>query len=344
MQVAKVAPTRSFPASAPNEERPSRVREPIEPILLIHGTDANRRTGDGADWWHPGSDFCHDLDALLQKRSAPARCWANLGIRKDPFAWTGTNSEEARQKAGKALAAILDALERDDNVKLYHVVGHSHGGNVIVNALSTMLLKPCKLGAVIFLGTPVLRFRHSVFDERLFLIPAYLSVIALAVFEILQPGDTQFFWWMPVIIYVTLVLLDELLGPRPPGPRSDAELYEGGRASAFQFDGDEAIFWLRQAEKAMRDPKRLIDQFLEPKAQKEFAFHPTSAPTSTRQTSVERVRGRLKNWTEPSTALNTLGEASSATVPSVEVLGKAAVRFTSSFPLSKEIGEQIAGT
>src|SRR5450432_1381962 len=40
----------------------------------------------------------------------------------------------------------------------YHIVAHSHGGNVVLHALRSLTKDPKKLGAVIFLGTPVLCF------------------------------------------------------------------------------------------------------------------------------------------------------------------------------------------
>jgi len=263
-----------------------------EPILLIHGTFANSCTGDGADWWHPRSAFCHDLDERLQNEGALARCWANLGSGDVPFAWTGANSEKDRRDAGKALAAKLEALEMDKGVGRYHLVGHSHGGNVIINALHTMVRKPLKLGAVIFLGTPALPFRHpEMFDDRWVWIPLYLIVFAGAAFELVQPGDYQVLW-MPVIIVVILALLVELLlKPKPPGRRLDAELYGSGSPSAFRFDGDEAIGALLSAQKIAQDPNRFVEQFLQTKPPQEFAFAPTSKPLR-----------QLRDWLERTSA------------------------------------------
>ena len=105
----------------------------------------------------PGSDFSQQLDSLLQEEGSAARCWANLreprpqaayrlavGPTK-PFAWTGENSEIARRNGGRALAAQIAAFEDDANVARYHLVGHSHGGNVILNALRELPRAPAKL-------------------------------------------------------------------------------------------------------------------------------------------------------------------------------------------------------
>jgi pimeloyl-ACP methyl ester carboxylesterase len=147
----------------------------IEPVLLIHGTFANTRSNGDVGWWQPGSEFCGKMDALLRKERAAARCWAD----KTTFAWTGKNSELARHEAGRALALQLANLEEDKMIERYHLIGHSHGGNVILNALRDLPSKPGKLGAVLFMGTPILSFRHREWrDSRWIAIPLYIAALA----------------------------------------------------------------------------------------------------------------------------------------------------------------------
>ena len=232
----------------------------IEPVLLIHGTFANQRSDDGRiDWWHPNSDFCRELDALLAKEACPARCWAQIGQAdaqgdsetasvRLPFAWSGANSELDRRSAGSALGAKLAAIESDPRVRRYHLVGHSHGGNVILHALRAMPDTPAKLGAVIFMGTPVLSFRHrDRFDVRWLAVPLYVAALAGSIWAYRQWPDNEIIWGT-VIVAIILALIAELFVARPRTRRSESELYGSGYAQAFVFDGDEAITSLQAAQ------------------------------------------------------------------------------------------------
>lgn len=261
----------------------------IEPVLLIHGTFANKRSdNDRIDWWHPHSDFCRELDALLAKEGSPARCWAQLGQAdaqgggataraRPPFAWSGANSELDRRSAGSALGAKLAALEDDARVRRYHLLGHSHGGNVILHALRAMPDKPAKLGAVIFMGTPVLSFRHhAALDLRWLALPLYVAALAGSVWAYRQWPDNEIIWGT-VIVAIVLALIAELFVPRPRTRRAEAELYGSGYAQAFVFDGDEAITSLQAAQDIAHDPRRFIDQFTQPAPAPEPAFTPTPA-------------------------------------------------------------------
>ncbi|MGZ9005377.1 MAG: hypothetical protein ACXW20_16500, partial [Burkholderiales bacterium] len=72
----------------------------------------------------------------------------------------------------RAPAAELQALEADPAIARYHLIAHSHGGNVLLHALRTTTEAPRKLGGVAFLGTPVLSFRHrATVDVRWISIP-----------------------------------------------------------------------------------------------------------------------------------------------------------------------------
>ncbi len=259
----------------------------IEPVLLIHGTFANKRSDEGRiDWWHPNSDFCLELDTLLAQEGSPARCWAQLGQGgaqgrgatgrvRPPFAWTGANSELDRRSAGRALAAELEALENDPRVRRYHLIGHSHGGNVILHALRAMSNIPAKLGAVVFMGTPVLSFRHrEELDVRWLALPMYVVALVGIVWAYRQWPDNEIIWGT-VIVAIVLALIAELFVARPRARRPEAELYGSGYARAFVFDGDEAITSLQAAQEIARDPRRFINQFTQPGPASEPAYRPT---------------------------------------------------------------------
>ncbi len=160
----------------------------IETILVVHGTfsapapksaahtnDPCNATECGHDvrecptnddsttrWWEPNGSFCQALNAKLAERGANARCWAHLHPHQQPFSWTGANSETDRQKASVKLTLELDAIAHDERVRHFHIVAHSHGGNVVALALSN--LPRHKLGKVIFLGTPFIT-TSSVFRQ-----------------------------------------------------------------------------------------------------------------------------------------------------------------------------------
>src|SRR5882724_874914 len=104
-----------------------------EPVLLIHGTWANLASSS-LHWWQPGSEFCFKLDEALKSKGSRASCWATtsftLGDKPPVFAWTGANRESERRMGSEALADLIPWLEGQN--RPYHIVAHSHGGNVVL--------------------------------------------------------------------------------------------------------------------------------------------------------------------------------------------------------------------
>jgi HEAT repeat protein len=128
-----------------------------------------------ARWWQNDSDFVSELNTLLHGRAEcwpeevcaemPWRarslgnrlegwtvfgrrplCWLRSRHRitgRRLFAWSGLNSESERRVAGRRLFEGLKALEEGNKSRIeaggepryYHLIGHSHGGSVIWNAL-----------------------------------------------------------------------------------------------------------------------------------------------------------------------------------------------------------------
>ncbi|MGI9088709.1 MAG: esterase/lipase family protein [Chthoniobacterales bacterium] len=268
---------RVFPARTPET---AHAPEPIETVLLIHGTFANNQHEGDADWWLPGSEFCGDMDARLQAAGAKAKCWAHLPSPV-PFAWTGANSERARRSAGRALRQELEALEANPRVRRYHVVSHSHGGNVVLNAVGDMLASPRKLGAVIYLGTPVLTFHHRVpLDPRWIALPLYALLLAASVWELARMTDARF-WLGLLIAALFLVLLVECAWLFKKRPSGRAGFYGSGKPSAFLFAQDEAMDSLKIAQGITRDPGRFVDQFIRTEPPPPPAITPTVAREET---------------------------------------------------------------
>lgn len=131
-------------------------------MLVVHGTWAAPRA-DKARWHQPcedvaaSSDFISRLDAELKKRGSPARCWAHCSGDHPPFHWSGGNSWIERTHAAVLLAEEIARLKNAG--WLCHVVAHSHGGNVAVEALNQVTTHAgtaAPAGRLVTLGTPFL--------------------------------------------------------------------------------------------------------------------------------------------------------------------------------------------
>jgi pimeloyl-ACP methyl ester carboxylesterase len=133
-------------------------------IVVVHGTYAS-----ASDWWSRSGSFVNQLDDDLKKKHCSARCWQNSS---EPFSWSGENSELARMTASHELESYLLDLENDEAIEKYHVVAHSHGGNVALRALMQIgylvLANPeaSKLGCFITLGTPFTSKNYDSDDGR----------------------------------------------------------------------------------------------------------------------------------------------------------------------------------
>jgi hypothetical protein len=90
----------------------------------------------------------------------------------------GANRESDRLSAGHALEDTLRWFEKSQI--RYHLVAHSHGGNVVLHALKNLPGDPRNLGAVIFLDTPFLDFGEQREPKLLFTRRFPLAVHLLA--------------------------------------------------------------------------------------------------------------------------------------------------------------------
>jgi hypothetical protein len=130
-----------------------------ETVIIVHGTYAAPRPGVSR-WYQPAegvpaTEFITKLDDALQKRGSVARCWAHCSQGNQGFHWSGENSWIDRTRAASELANYVLNLRKEG--WLCHIVAHSHGGNVVLEALpqiTSALSSSASLGKIVTLGTP----------------------------------------------------------------------------------------------------------------------------------------------------------------------------------------------
>lgn len=127
-----------------------------ETVIIVHGTWAAPEPGN-ARWYQaidgvPAAEgFVGRLDAALEERGSPARCWAHCSQGDQIFHWSGDNSWIARTHAASRLGDYVAKLGNEG--WRCHIVAHSHGGNVVVEALPQITATGA-LGMMVTLGTP----------------------------------------------------------------------------------------------------------------------------------------------------------------------------------------------
>jgi hypothetical protein len=132
-----------------------------ETVIIVHGTWAAPEPG-GSRWYEPVNSippaiagFTAKLDAALQELGSPARCWAHCTQGNPIFQWSGKNSWIERTHAASALGDYVTKLRKEG--WRCHIVAHSHGGNVVVEALPQIIAAPDSNespGTIVTLGTP----------------------------------------------------------------------------------------------------------------------------------------------------------------------------------------------
>lgn len=129
-----------------------------ETVIIVHGTWAAPEAGM-TRWYQPAcsipieNHFVSKLDGALAERESSARCWAHCPDNQHIFHWTGENDWIARTHAASALKDYVIALVKAG--WRCHIIAHSHGGNVVAQALSNMPDDFDRLpGKIVTLGTP----------------------------------------------------------------------------------------------------------------------------------------------------------------------------------------------
>ncbi|RXH16892.1 hypothetical protein [Bradyrhizobium guangzhouense] len=126
-----------------------------ETVIIVHGTWAAPAEDHKNQWYQPGTGFVAKLDAALQRRGSLARCWAHCQNGEQIFHWSGENSWIARSEAASALTNYVARIRADG--WRCHIVAHSHGGNIVADALPQIFSaeEPGQpWSKVVTLGTP----------------------------------------------------------------------------------------------------------------------------------------------------------------------------------------------
>lgn len=130
-------------------------QQPKQTIVVVHGT-FSAPSAEAPKWWQPNATdaFIPKLNSALERRGAHVRCWSNCGETSTFFQWTGHNNWLDRTHAAAALVSYLTELAKEGWT--CHLIGHSHGGNVIADALHGLKDSPASaaVGRVVTLGTP----------------------------------------------------------------------------------------------------------------------------------------------------------------------------------------------
>jgi len=120
-------------------------------VVLVHGTFAR-----DAPWTHPASALCQSVRSEL----------AGHTVRFHSPQWTGANSHSDRVKAGSELGRfVLDLLQV--HPAPCFLIGHSHGGTVISQALRQSPELAEVIDGSVFLSTPFIQVRRKDYCQDL---------------------------------------------------------------------------------------------------------------------------------------------------------------------------------
>lgn len=90
-------------------------------VITVHGTFASDIETHGDRWWQIGSRYSKSIANLDNVTGVV------------PLIWDGKNSESSRRQGGKKLYKLIRKLENTKDE--YTILGHSHGGMVIIECL-----------------------------------------------------------------------------------------------------------------------------------------------------------------------------------------------------------------
>jgi len=161
--------------------------------LVIHGTFASEAT-----WWRLGSrdhdSFADRLERELSRRGLTDTVWKPVLAEHfdySSFSWSGQNRHGDRVAGARRLSSNLNELARravatPSEPMTVNFVAHSHGGNVVLEALRH--LKPnVRVGRVVLLGTPLITTRPA-FRAMSFIFSACLVTVFVGILTYIPVG------------------------------------------------------------------------------------------------------------------------------------------------------------
>ena len=172
-----------------------------ETVIVVHGTYAAPQPGASL-WYQPvegvpaTEGFIAKLNDALQKRGSAARCWAHCSQGNQGFHWSGRNNWIDPTGAASELGNYVRDLRNKG--WCCHIVAHSHGGNVVVEALpqiTTALRSDAPLGKIVTLGTPFMDTMSPILqritsDRRGFTRNAWASLIFVMLIMVLLAASS----------------------------------------------------------------------------------------------------------------------------------------------------------
>ena len=166
-----------------------------ETVIIVHGTYAAPRPGVSR-WYQPHEGFSTKLNDALQKRGSAARCWAHCSQGDQVFIGLARIVGLIARAAASELGNYVRKLRNEG--WCYHIVAHSHGGNVVVEALpqiTTALRSDAPLGKIVTLGTPFMDTMSPILqritsDRRGFTRNAWASLIFVMLIMVLLAASS----------------------------------------------------------------------------------------------------------------------------------------------------------
>jgi len=160
-------------------------------IHLVHGTWAKK-----APWVQPRSALSRALRERLPE-----------GTRIFPFVWSGKNTNKARRSASERLLKKLALRVRNYSDARHYIIGHSHGGNVVLHALAHAPFQD-KIAGVVCLSTPFLVARMRDLGRHTWkhIVGAVLGPCFFVMWWIVSRVLSQSWWGLLESVVLGLVL------------------------------------------------------------------------------------------------------------------------------------------
>jgi hypothetical protein len=200
-----------------------------ETVVIVHGTWAAPEP-DKTQWYQqpdgaaaPGG-FVSKLDAALQERGSPARCWAHCTEGDPTFQWSGENSWIARTRAAGALADYVAKL-RGEGWRC-HIVAHSHGGNIVVEALPQIIAAPSpnkSHGVIVTLGSPFMDtmspvLKRAALARRILDLTSWIAIAIIATawagLAYVWEGSSRYLAMFAALLLIALPIIQRFVHAR----------------------------------------------------------------------------------------------------------------------------------